>query len=313
MSGEIEQSDPVRVAVIGGSGLYGLGGLGEPREVEVATPFGLPSDHILLGTLEGSRVAFLARHGRQHSLLPTEVNHRANIFALKKLGVERILSASAVGSMREEIRPRDVVLVDQFIDRTRLRPSTFFGDGLAGHISFADPICPVLRSLLVDSCREAGARYHDGGTYLCIEGPAFSTRAESKLYRTWDVQVIGMTNMQEAKLAREAEICYATLALVTDYDCWHEDEEDVSVSSVLDNLEANADLAADVVRRTLSSLPRIRGGCGCGDALRHGLITAREAVPAELVDRLDPILGRYFGPGDGRGEGGRDDDGPGAG
>jgi 5'-methylthioadenosine phosphorylase len=285
---------PVGVAILGGSGLYALAGLEEVREVRVETPFGSPSDSILVGEIEGARVAFLARHGRHHSLLPTEVNYRANIFALKSLGVERILSASAVGSMREEIRPRDVVLVDQFIDRTHQRPVTFFGQGLAAHIAFADPVCPALRSELLDAARRQGATAHDGGTYLCIEGPAFSTRAESALYRSWNVQVIGMTNLQEAKLAREAEICYATLALVTDYDCWHEDEEDVSVASVLDNLRANSKLAAAVVRDTIQALGQRARDCACGEALRYGLITAREAVPAETVERLRPIIGKYF-------------------
>jgi len=289
--------DPIRFAVIGGSGLYAMAGLEDPREVRVATPFGAPSDAILVGRLADRPVAFLARHGRQHTLLPTEVNYRANIFALKSLGVERILSASAVGSMREHIHPREVVLVDQFIDRTRRRPGTFFGDGLAAHIAFADPVCAVVRRCMLEAAQGLGGSAHDGGTYLCIEGPAFSTRAESQLYRSWGVDVIGMTNLPEARLAREAEICYATLALVTDYDCWHEDEEDVSVASVLDNLKANSELAAGVVREAIRALPAARGGeCSCGEALRHGLITAREAVPAEAIQRLKPILGKYFGP-----------------
>jgi 5'-methylthioadenosine phosphorylase len=290
-------SDPVRFAIIGGSGLYALAGLTDVREMKVDTPFGAPSDSILVGEMGGRRVAFLARHGRHHTLLPTEVNYRANIFALKSLGVERILSASAVGSMRETIHPRDVVLVDQFIDRTRRRPATFFGTGLAAHISFADPVCPELRGRMLDAANRLGASAHDGGTYLCIEGPAFSTRAESRLYRSWGVDVIGMTNLPEARLAREAEICYATLALVTDYDCWHEEEEDVSVASLLEILKANSELAAGVVRDSIAALPETRaGGCGCGEALKQGLITAREAVPRETIQRLKPLLQKYFGP-----------------
>lgn len=284
----------VRFGIIGGSGLYALAGLGDAEELEVETPFGSPSDSFLVGSLEGKRVAFLARHGRGHRLLPTEINYRANIFAMKKLGVEMILSASAVGSMKERIRPRDIVLVDQFIDRTHQRPVTFFGDGIAAHISFADPICPALRSALLQASHEQAARVHDGGTYICIEGPAFSTRAESELYRSWGVDVIGMTNLQEAKLAREAEICYATLGLATDYDCWHEEEEDVSVSSVLENLQANSKLAAEILRGTIKALPDRRGECGCGEALRFGLITAKEAVSAGTVERLGPILAKYF-------------------
>jgi 5'-methylthioadenosine phosphorylase len=244
--------------------------------------------------LEGRRIAFLARHGRGHTLLPTEINFRANIFALKSIGVKRILSASAVGSMKEKIKPRDIVLVDQFIDRTHQRPVTFFGEGLAVHISFADPICPVVRAAMLQAAAKNGATVHDGGTYLCMEGPAFSTRAESMLYRSWGVDVIGMTNLQEAKLAREAEICYATMAMVTDYDCWHEDEEDVSVSSVIDNLKANSKLAAATLRAAVGSLPSERSGCGCGEALKFGIITPKEAIPPGTVDRLKPLIGKYF-------------------
>jgi len=281
-----------RFAIIGGSGLYALAGLEGARRIDVETPFGSPSDEIVIGSLGGASVAFLARHGRVHRLTPSEINYRANIFALKKIGVERILSASAVGSMRDDIHPRDVVLPDQFIDRTRQRPSTFFGDGLVAHISFADPVCPEVRERMLAAARERGARAHDGGTYLCMEGPAFSTRAESLLYRSWGVDVIGMTNLQEAKLAREAEICYATLALVTDYDCWHEEEEEVSVAALLDNLRANAELAAAVLTGALTALPSRRVCCGCGQALDHAVITPREAVPAETLERLWPIVGR---------------------
>src|SRR5262245_28018255 len=232
-----------RIAIIAGSGLARLAGLSEERRLAIETPFGSPSAPIRIGRLAGQLVAFLARHGEGHGLLPGEINHRANLYALKTLGVERILSASAVGSMREGIDPRDVVVVDQFIDRTVLRPASFFGEGIAAHVGFADPVCPELREQLVEGARAEGARLHERGTYLCIEGPAFSTRAESRLYRGWGVDVIGMTNLPEAKLAREAEMCYATLALVTDYDCWHEQAEDVSVGGVLENLAANGELA----------------------------------------------------------------------
>jgi 5'-methylthioadenosine phosphorylase len=274
--------------------LYALAGLDEAEEVRLDTPFGPPSESLRVGAIGERRVAFLARHGRAHTLIPGEINYRANIFALKLLGVERILSASAVGSMHEEIRPRDVVLPDQFIDWTRRRPSTFFGEGMAAHISFGDPVCAETRGVLLTSARSCGARAHDGGTYLCMEGPAFSTRAESALYRSWGVRVIGMTNLQEAKLAREAEICYATLALVTDYDCWHEDEEEVSVETLVDNLRANASLAGRVLRETVRSLPPRGQGCGCGEALRDAIITPLDAIPAETRERLAPILKRYL-------------------
>jgi len=284
------------IAIIGGSGLYELAGLSDAREVRVETPFGEPSDAFLVGRIGDREVAFLARHGRGHDLLPGEVNYRANIFALKLLGVERILSASAVGSLREEIHVRDVVVIDQFIDRTRGRPSTFFGEGIVGHVAFGDPICPALRGELCAQTREQGARAHDGGCYICIEGPAFSTRAESQLYRSWDADVIGMTNLQEAKLAREAEICYATLALVCDYDCWHEHEDDVSVSSVLSSLAANSQLAASVVRETIGALPASREGCDCASALQHAIITPRHAISAESRARLAPLIGKYLDP-----------------
>jgi 5'-methylthioadenosine phosphorylase len=283
------------VAIIAGSGFYALSGLEDVREVRVDTPFGSPSDAIRVGRLAGRDVAFLARHGSAHRLLPSEIDFRANIYALKTLGVERILAASAVGSMKDEIRPRDVVLVDQFIDRTAHRAGSFFGGGVAAHISVADPICPQTRSILLRSAKGNGATVHDGGTYICIEGPAFSTRAESRLYRSWGVDVIGMTNLQEAKLAREAEICYATLALVTDYDCWHEDEEDVSVGGVLENLAANARLAADILHEAIRTLPARRDGCGCSEALAHAIITPHEAIPREARERLRPIIGRYLG------------------
>ena len=283
----------VDTAIIGGSGLYAMAGLDAPRQISVYTPFGPPSDLLRVGLMGDKQVAFLARHGAGHRLLPSEIDFRANIFALKQLGVKRILSASAVGSMRETIHPRDVVLVDQFIDRSPHRPATFFGDGIVAHISFADPICPETRSILLEVAKEKGARTHDGGTYLSMEGPAFSTRAESKLYRSWDVDVIGMTNLQEAKLAREAEICYSTLALVTDYDCWHVDENDVSVAELLENLDANAELSAEVLREAVSRLPEARDHCNCGSALEHAIFTDLQKAPAETLERLRPIVGRY--------------------
>jgi 5'-methylthioadenosine phosphorylase len=289
-----ERQATARTAILAGSGFYEMAGLADPRWIDVATPFGAPSDRIAVGRLGETEIAFLARHGTGHRLLPGEINHRANVFALKTLGVERILSASAVGSMREGIRPRDVVAVDQFIDRTPHRPSTFFGHGIVAHVAFADPVCPELRGLLLQTARAAGARTHDGGTYLCMEGPAFSTRAESQLYRSWGVDVIGMTNLQEAKLAREAEICYATLALVTDFDCWHDEEEDVSIQSVLDHLRANQQMAARVLREAVHRLPPRGAACRCGDALRDAIITARASIGPEVRKRLRPIVGRYL-------------------
>jgi 5'-methylthioadenosine phosphorylase len=282
------------IGVIGGSGLYDLVGLDDATTVSVETPFGAPSDELVVGRVGERRVAFLARHGRGHRLTPSEINYRANIYAMKALGVERILSASAVGSMREDVHPRDVVLPTQFIDRTRQRASTFFGDGLVAHITFSDPICEVTRTVLLEGARGHGASAHDGGVYLCMEGPAFSTRAESFLYRSWNVDVIGMTNLQEAKLAREAEICYATLALVTDYDCWHEEEEDVSVEALLGNLHANAELAAAVLRDAVAALPSTREGCRCADALKYAIITPVDAVPAKTREKLRVIAGRYL-------------------
>jgi 5'-methylthioadenosine phosphorylase len=272
-----------------------MAGLEDVREVRVETPFGDPSDVVRVGVLEGHRVAFLARHGRQHRLLPTEINYRANVYALKALGVRRLLSASAVGSMREHVHPRHVVVPDQFIDRTRHRTDTFFGDGVVAHVSLADPVCPVVRQALRAAAEERKATVHDGGTYLCMEGPQFSTRAESRLYRSWGVDVIGMTNLQEARLAREAEICYATLALVTDFDCWHEDEDDVTVEALLQILRDNAALATETLRTAILRLAGAPdGGCACGDALKYAIITPREAIPEETRRRLSAILGRYL-------------------
>jgi 5'-methylthioadenosine phosphorylase len=282
-----------RVAVIGGSGLYNMKGMEGVREVHVDTPFGRPSDAIILGKLEGVSTAFLPRHGRGHHLMPTEVPSRANIYALKTFGVEQVISVSAVGSLREEMRPGDLVVVDQLIDRTRLRPSTFFGDGIVAHVSFADPFCPILRGRLVQAAREVGADVHDGGTCVAMEGPAFSTRAESHLYRSWGAHVIGMTALPEAKLAREAEMCYATLACVTDYDCWREATEAVTVDVVLEVLRKNVALSQDVLRRAVPNLPEKRE-CACPTALQNAIVTARDSVPEVTRRRLAPIIGKYL-------------------
>jgi 5'-methylthioadenosine phosphorylase len=281
------------IGLIGGSGLYALAGVEQPREVEVATPFGPPSDPLVLGRLGGRTVAFLSRHGRGHRLLPHEINYRANVWAMKALGVRRILSASAVGSLRRSIEPRHVLTPHQFVDRTRGRAASFFGAGVAAHVGLADPVCGELRSLLAGAAEAAGAVVHAEGTYLCMEGPAFSTRAESHLYRSWGMDVIGMTNLTEAKLAREAEICYATLALVTDYDCWHDEEEDVTVTAILETLAANARLAADTLARAVAAVPGSRT-CPCATALDHAIVTDRAAIPAEARERLRPILARVL-------------------
>lgn len=285
-----------RIGMIGGSGLYAMEGLEIHEERRVTTPFGEASDAYVLGDLDGTPVAFLARHGRGHKISPSELNFRANVFGFKSLGVERLLSVSAVGSMKEAYEPLHVVVPDQFYDRTRHRRDTFFGDGLVAHVSMADPVCPALFELLGDAGDRAGATVHRGGTYLCMEGPQFSTRGESLIYRSWGVDVIGMTNLQEAKLAREAEICYATLAMVTDYDCWHEEEEDVSVDAVLEILRANASMGQEIIRRAARRLAEGEGvpDCGCRDALAMALITDRAAVPPVIVARLGPIVSRYF-------------------
>ena len=282
------------LGVIGGSGLYQMAGLDAPREERIGTPFGEPSDAYLLGQIRGHDVAFLARHGRGHRLLPSEINFRANIHGFKELGVTRLVSVSAVGSMREELRPLDVVLPDQFIDWTRHRPSTFFGSGVVAHVSLADPTCPELRGALAASAQAAGARLHDGGTYLCIEGPQFSTRAESHLYRSFKVDVIGMTNAQEVKLAREAEICYATLAMVTDYDCWREGEEPVSVEEVVARLNDNARTAQAIVSGLPDRLPEARS-CPCARALQNAILTDRRLIPAAARERLRVLAGRSLG------------------
>lgn len=286
-------SGGARLGVLGGSGLYAFEELEDRREVELETPFGRPSDAIVLGRLRGIEVAFLARHGRTHRLLPTEINFRANIYAMKSLGVEAILSASAVGSLREEIRPLDVVVPDQFIDRTRHRADTFFGEGIAAHVSLSDPVCPALARAAADAAEAAGARVHRGGVYLCMEGPQFSTRAESELYRSWGASVIGMTNLQEARLAREAEICYATLALVTDYDCWKTDEPPVTVDAVVERLHRNAERARRAVAELAERLPS--SGCSCRRALDGAIITPVSAIDGRVRDRLAPILSRVLG------------------
>lgn len=285
--------EQVKIGIIGGSGLYEMSELTERTEITLETPFGPPSDNFVVGTVRGRRVAFLARHGRGHRILPGELNFRANIYAMKMLGVERILSASAVGSLREELAPQQVVLPDQFIDRTYNRVSTFFGDGLAAHIAFADPVCPELLEQVVRASRKVGINVVKGGTYVCMEGPAFSTRAESNLYRKWGMDVIGMTNLQEAKLAREAEICYVTMALVTDYDCWHDAHESVTVDMIVGNLIQNSRNAQALIVQTIEDLADKRG-CGCGEALKNALITDRSAIPAETVSRIWHIVGRYL-------------------
>jgi 5'-methylthioadenosine phosphorylase len=283
------------IGIIGGSGLYEMAGLTEIREERVETPFGPPSDAYVVGRLEGRSVAFLARHGRGHRLLPSELNFRANIYGFKALGAEWILSASAVGSMREDVKPRDILVPDQFFDRTVARPRTFFGDGLVVHVAFADPTCAALGGILYRAAQEEGATAHRGGTYLCIEGPQFSTRAESRIYRSWGVDVIGMTNLQEAKLAREAEICYATLALVTDYDVWHETEEDVTLEAVVAVLRENVAMARGILRRAVRAIPAART-CPCRHALRDAIITVRDRIPAATRERLRLLVGKYLTP-----------------
>lgn len=284
----------ITIGIIGGSGLYDMAELTDRHELTIDTPFGPPSGPYVTGSLSGTRVAFLARHGVGHRITPSELNFRANIYGFKTLGVERILSASAVGSLREELAPLDLVIPDQFIDRTRGRISTFFGEGLVGHIAFADPVCGHLAQVAYDASVAAGATVHKGGTYVCMEGPAFSTRAESHLYRAWGAHVIGMTNLQEAKLAREAEICYATIALVTDYDCWHPDHDHVTVEMVIGNLTQNARTAQQVIAGAVKALVGAPRQCGCGQALATAIITRPELVPDETREKLAPIMGKYL-------------------
>ena len=282
------------IGIIGGSGLYQMDGLNVLFERTVETPFGEPSDPFVIGEFNGTRVAFLSRHGRGHRKTPSELNYRANIYGMKVLGVQTILSASAVGSMKPEYQPTDIVFPHQFIDRTRHREDTFFGNGIVGHVTFADPICAGVSFLMGDVAREAVARVHMGGIYICIEGPQFSTRAESNLYRSWNVDVIGMTNLQEAKLAREAEICYATMALVTDYDCWHEEHDDVSVDQVMSYLRANAEMAQRILRESISRVVSRKRDCACVSALQYAIVTDPSLIPPKVKDDLAPIIGKYI-------------------
>jgi 5'-methylthioadenosine phosphorylase len=282
----------ISIGIIGGSGLYDMAELTDREERRVDTPFGEPSSPYVIGTLRGKRVAFLARHGVGHRLMPSELNFRANIYGLKLLGVEYVLSASAVGSLKEHYRPLDLVIPDQFFDRTRGRISTFFGRGLVAHVGFAHPFCARLTELAFGSAQSAGATVHRGGTYVCMEGPQFSTLAESNVYRSWGMDIIGMTNLQEAKLAREAEICYATIALVTDYDCWHPDHDQVTVEMIVANLMQNAATAQQVIANAVSALPFDRT-CECASALKHAIITRPDAIPASVKKDLAPLISKY--------------------
>lgn len=281
------------IGIIGGSGLYQMEGLKKVKEVGIKTPFGNPSDKLVVGELEGKKVAFLPRHGRGHRILPSELNFRANIWALKKLGAQRIISVSAVGSMREELKPEHIVIPDQFFDRTRGRVSTFFGRGLVGHIAFADPTCSDLNVILKRAGDGVGAWVHLGGTYLCMEGPQFSTKAESNIYRQWGVQVIGMTNLTEAKLAREAEICYSTLALVTDYDCWHATEESVTADAIIAVLMRNVEMSKKIIKAAVKNID-LDKNCSCQQALATALITNPKLVPAKTKKDLEIIVGKYW-------------------
>ena len=281
------------IGVIGGSGLYEMEGLQDVSSTRVETPFGDPSDELITGTLDGIKMIFLPRHGRGHRISPSELNFRANIFAMKKLGVSRIVSVSAVGSMREDIVPGDIVVCEQFFDRTKGRTSSFFRDGIVAHVHFADPVCPDLSGWLYEAGLEVGARMHQGGTYIVMEGPQFSTRAESKIYRQWGVDVIGMTNIPEAKLAREAEICYATLALATDYDCWHEAEEDVSIEAVLEVIKKNVTTAQNILRSVVRKISEERK-CPCAHALENAIITDPDRIPLQIMKDLDILVGRYL-------------------
>ncbi len=281
------------VGVIGGSGLYEIEGLTDVKNITVETPFGAPSDDYITGTLGGVSMAFLPRHGRGHKLLPSEINYRANIYGMKKLGVDSIISISAVGSMKEAIEPGHIVIVDQFFDRTKSRVSTFFGDGIVGHVEFADPVCPALSDVMYEAAIKAGATVHKGGTYVCIEGPQFSTRAESNIYRSWGVDVIGMTNIPEAKLAREAEICYSTVALSTDYDCWHTEEEDVTVEKILETLRSNVSMAKDIIRNAVSAIAEKRT-CKCPGAMQYSTLTDSKAIPDSARENLSIIIGKYL-------------------
>ncbi len=285
----------IEIGVIGGSGFYEMEGIKILEKLRPNTPFGKPSDEIVVGEIEGRRLGFLARHGKGHVFLPSEVPYRANIYAMKMLGAERIISVSAVGSLKEEYPPLHMVLPDYFFDLTKKRESTFFGQGIAAHVSFADPTCPVLKEAIYRAAKEEGVPVHRGGTYVCIEGPQFSTRAESEFYRKMGFDVIGMTNATEAKLAREAEMCYVTLAMVTDYDCWHQEEEEVSVELVVENLRKNIKNAQRVIRAALKYIPAARGeDCSCANALQNAIITSRDKIPEEARKKLHLIVGRYL-------------------
>ena len=281
------------IGIIGGSGLYSMSGLTNTREIRVKTPFGAPSDTIMLGMLEGKRVAFLARHGRGHRILPGEINYRANIYAMKMLGVEWIISVSAVGSLKEDLRPGEFLVVDQFFDRTKNRVSTFFGDGIVAHVAFAHPTCGQLSGVLADACVHEAVKVHRRGTYICIEGPQFSTLAEAEVHRKLGFEVIGMTNVTEARLAREAEICYSTIAMVTDYDCWHPEHESVTASQIMATLNQNAENAQKVLRTAVREVPTGRS-CKCGSALQHALVTDLKIVPKATKKRLAAIIGKYI-------------------
>jgi 5'-methylthioadenosine phosphorylase len=281
------------IGIIGGSGLYSMDGLTSAREVKVKTPFGDPSDAVVLGTLEGKRVAFLARHGRGHRILPSEINFRANIYAMKLLGVQRVISVSAVGSLKEDLRPGEFLVADQFVDRTKLRVSTFFGRGLVAHVAFDKPTCGQMSGVLADASVHCGVKVHRQGTYVCIEGPQFSTLAEAEMHRTMKFDVIGMTNVTEAKLAREAELCYATIAMITDFDCWHPEHESVTAAQIIATLVQNADNAQKVLREAVKAMPAERN-CKCGAALKHALVTDLKIVPAQTKKKLAAIIGKYL-------------------
>jgi 5'-methylthioadenosine phosphorylase len=289
-------SDSISIGIIGGSGLYNMPGLEKSREVRIKTPFGDPSDALVVGTLEGKSVAFLSRHGRGHRLTPTEINYRANVHAMKQLGVERIISVSAVGSLQEDLKPLDFLILDQFFDRTRHRADTFFGEGVVAHVGFDKPVCGQLAGVLSAACDSAKVTVHREGTYVCMEGPQFSTLAESHVYRQLRFHVVGMTNLTEAKLAREAEICYATVAMITDYDCWHPEHSSVTLEEIIANLNKNAENAQHVIREAVRTVPAERS-CKCGRALAHAIITDRSMIPAAARKRLAVIAGKYLTPG----------------
>jgi 5'-methylthioadenosine phosphorylase len=291
--GRTKAAPMATIGIIGGSGLYSMSGLTDVREIRVRTPFGEPSDGIALGTLGGKRVAFLARHGRGHRILPSEINFRANICAMKQLGVERVISASAVGSLQEDLRPGEFLVPDQFFDRTKSRMSTFFGEGLVAHVAFAKPTCAQVSAVLADACTRSDVKVHPRGTYVCIEGPQFSTLAEAHVHRQLRFEVIGMTNVTEAKLAREAELCYGTIAMITDYDCWHPEHESVTAEQIIATLDQNAENAQRVLKEAVRAMPAVRN-CKCGSALKHALVTDLKLVPAATKKRLGIIIGKYL-------------------